>query len=46
MEVYEYSLPVYHPNLQVKYELREPHRWRKCSNPWRESFLQLVKKLF
>lgn len=43
IDVYEYTSPIYHPSgPQVKYELREPHRWRKCSNPWRESFLQLV----
>lgn len=47
MDVYEYSSPIYHPSgSQVKYELRDPHRWRKCSNPWRESFLQLVSNYF
>uniref|UniRef100_A0A915EMP9 F-box protein 11 n=1 Tax=Ditylenchus dipsaci TaxID=166011 RepID=A0A915EMP9_9BILA len=40
MQVYEYSTPLYHP-ISSKYELREPHRWRNCVNPWKDSFVQL-----
>nr|CAD2147798.1 unnamed protein product [Meloidogyne enterolobii] len=40
--IFEYTTPLYHSLVSpCKYELREPHRWRNCLNPWKESYLLL-----
>jgi F-box protein 11 len=39
-QVYEYTLPLYHPTKTTKFSFKEPANW-KGANPWKDSFRQL-----
>lgn len=43
IDTFEYTMPMYHPS-PARFEQRETHRWKE-TNPWKESFRQLVTVL-
>lgn len=43
--VFEYSAPLYHPS-HGRFIFREVNRWKDSSNPWKDSYSQLVGFFF